>query len=300
MLEVVGAITGFITGLKAMGYADNTIDGYTRNLCRFKRYLDGRSIHDLKAVTPQIILEYQQTVAAEPIANETKALRLRPVKRLFGHLVDAHRLLINPTAGLVVSIRKSLKIGPVLTIEEMKTLLHHPNPAIATGMRNRAIMEVLYSTAIRLTELLSLEIYDPDLTDRVLSVRKGKGGNERVVPMGKTAVKHLGSYLQSSRPRFVKTRSHEPTLFVNRFGSPLSKSNVQAFIRKYRIAAGIEKPVSPHTFRRSCATHLLQRGADIRYIQKLLGHKRLSTTQVYTRVMPVEVKQMHERTHPGL
>lgn len=298
MPAVLEAITKFITVIKALGYADNTVAGYARNLQRFKRYLGERSIHDLKAVSPQVILEYQQTIGSESIAPETKAMRLRPIKRLFKHLVDTHRLLINPTDGVIVSVRKSRKIGPVLTIEEMKILLHQPDQALATGMRNRAIMEVLYSTAIRLTELMSLDIHDTDLKERVLYIRKGKGRKERVVPMGKTAVKHLGSYLQSIRPGLVKTRSHETILFVNRFGGPLSKSSVHAFIRKYRFGAGIEKPVSPHTFRRTCATHLLQQGADIRYIQKLLGHKRLGTTQAYTRVMPIEVKQTHERTHP--
>ncbi len=299
-MDVVATIAGFIKKLQASGYAESTIEGYTRNLSIFERHLSTQGIDDLRKVTPKVIHEYQQSVAAEPLATESKAMRIRPVKRLFEHLVDTHRLLINPTEGIVETCRKGRKIGPVLTIEEVKSLLDQPNFELKTGIRDRAVMEVLYSSGIRLAELLGLGTYDADLKEKVLFIREGKGRKDRVVPIGKNAVTYIGLYLQSIRPKFAKPKTNETILFLNQSGHPLSGGSVQGFLRKYRLAAGIQKPVSPHTFRRTCATHLLQKGADIRYIQKLLGHKYLRTTQVYTKVMPVEVKQMHERTHPGV
>ena len=299
MLEVIVVITGFVKKLHASGYAASTIEGYTRNLSFFKRYLSAHGIDDLRKVTPKLIHEYQQSVAAEPLATESKAMRIRPVKRLFEHLVADHRLLINPTEGVVETCRKGRKIGPVLTFEEVKILLDQPNLKLKTGIRDRAVMEVFYSSGPRLAELLSLEIYDADLKEKVFFIRKGKGRKDRVVPIGKNAVNYIRQYLQSVRSGFAMPNTNEPILFLNKRGYPLSKGSVQGFLRKYRFAAGIQKPVSPHTLRRTCATHLLQKGADIRYIQKLLGHKYLRTTQAYTKVMPVDVKQMHERTHPN-
>jgi integrase/recombinase XerD len=131
-------------------------------------------------------------------------------------------------------------------------------------------------------------------------VRKAKGKKQRVVPLGKKAGQYLKEYLEHIRPRWARKNPKERRMFLNHSGLPLSKGSVQAFLRIYRLEAGIKKPVSPHTLRRSCATHLLQQGADIRYVQKLLGHKNLRTTQVYTKLMPVDVKKTHNATHPKL
>jgi integrase/recombinase XerD len=230
---------------------------------------------------------------------ESKALKLRPVKRLFEHLVKTHKLLINPTEGLKETCRKHRKIGPVLTLEEVKKLMDQPNLSLRTGIRDRAIMEVLYATAIRLDELLALEVYHVDLADKVLYIRKGKGRKQRVVPLGKAATARLREYLKKIRGHYAKKCPKQRRLFLLNTGETLTPGCIRTNLRKYRTQAGIDKPVSPHTFRRTCATHLLQAGVDIRYIQKLLGHRHLKTTQAYTRIMPVEVKRMHDKTHPG-
>ena len=297
MLDVANEITGFVNRLKASNYAESTLISYRRNLAHFERHLLARNLQDLRAVTPQVIFEYQHIVVGLPLAEGTKAMRIRAVKRLFEHLVDLHRLLINPAEGFMNTCRRHRKIGPVLTLEEMKSLLSRPDLSLKIGIRNRAILEVFYSSGIRLRELLKLETIDADLKERVLFVRLGKGLKDRIVPIGKNAAKRLESYLQDVRSEFDTNGRN--VLFLNRSGRPLSGGCVHALIRKYRLAAGIKKPVSPHTLRRTCATHLLQQGVDIRYIQKLLGHKRLETTQAYTKVMPMEVKQTHERTHPN-
>lgn len=222
------------------------------------------------------------------------------MKRLFEHLRESHRLLIDPTEGVVETNRRYRKIIPVLTVEEVERLLNQPNLSLRSQIRDRAITEMLYCTGIRLNELLSLEVYHVDLKDKVVYIRKGKGRKQRVVPLGNNALKYLREYLDKVRPHYGRKNPKERILFLNNEGFALVGGSVRAFLRRYRLAARIKKTVSPHTFRRSCATHLLQGGADIRYVQKLLGHSRLKTTQFYTRVMPLEVKKTHDQTHPGV
>jgi integrase/recombinase XerD len=298
-LDILATITEYKQHLKSIGYAPATIANYRKYLDQFKRHLKDLGVSDMRKVTHQMIIDYQASVKAEPVAAETKALKIRPVKRLFEHLVKTHRLLINPCDGIVETSRKNRKIGPVLTVEEVKKLMVQPNLSLKTGIRDRTIMEVFYATAIRLDELLALEIYHADLKDKVLYIRKGKGKKQRVVPLGKTATGWLKEYLEKIRPYYARKQPRQRRLWLNHSGRALTAESVRAALRKYRIEAGITKPVSPHVFRRSCATHLLQAGADIRYIQKLLGHRHLKTTQSYTKVMPVEIKQTHEKTHPG-
>lgn len=299
ILDTVVTITEYKKQLSARGYAESTIENYRKNLDMFRRYLEDRNISDLRKVTNQIILDYQAKVMAEPNAMETKALKIRPVKRLFEYLVESHKLLINPTEGIVETCRKNRKIGTVLTINEIKRLLEQPNLSLKTHIRDKAIMEVMYSTAIRLDELINLEVYHVDLKDHVLYIRKAKGRKQRVVPLGKNALKYLREYLEKIRPYYGKKNPKQRRLFLLNTGLLMTPASIRGFLRTYRIQAGIRKPVSPHTLRRSCATHLLQQGADIRYIQKLLGHARLGTTQLYTKVIPVDIKQTHDLTHPG-
>jgi integrase/recombinase XerD len=298
-LDILVTITEYKHHLQTIGYAPATIDSYRKNLDQFQRFLNDLEVSDMRKVTHQMIIDYQQTVMAQPVAVETKALKIRPVKRLFEHLVAAHKLLINPCDGIVETNRRHRKIGPVLTVEEVKQVMEQPNLSLKTGIRDRAIMEVLYATAIRLDELIHLEIYHADLKDKVLYIRKGKGKKQRVVPLGKTAAAWLKEYLENIRPYYAKKQPRQRRLLLNHSGRRLTGQSVRAAMNKYRRQAAISKPVSPHVFRRSCATHLLQQGADIRYIQKLLGHRSLKTTQGYTKVMPVEIKQTHNRTHPG-
>ncbi|OQW97659.1 MAG: hypothetical protein BWK74_06005 [Desulfobacteraceae bacterium A6] len=298
-MDILTTVTEFKLHLKAAGYADATLESYRKNLDLFCRYLQGLEVTDMRKVTHALICDYQKAVMAEAIAMESKALKLRPVKRLFEYLVKTHKLLINPTEGIVETSRKNRKIGYVLTLEEIKKLLEQPNLSLLTGIRDRAILEALYATGIRLNELLTLEVYHVDLGDKVLYIRKGKGGKQRVVPLGKAAAVRLREYLERVRPYYAKKNPKERRLFLLNTGLAMNPASVRQALRKYRLCAGIMKPVSPHTFRRTCATHLLQAGADIRYIQKLLGHRDLRTTQVYTKVIPVEIKKTHERTHPG-
>ena len=299
-MEVVVVIAQFKQQLAAHGYAPSTVRCYSDYLRSFKRYLIEHEITDIKAVTAKVVADYQALIMSKPYAPETQALHIRPVKRLFEYLIEANRLLIDPTEGIVETRRKGRKLAPVLTSEQMQKLLAQPNLSLRSQIRDRAIMEVLYSTAIRLDELLHLEVYHVDFTDKVLFIRKGKGRRQRVVPLGKQALAFLREYLTHIRPRWVKGNPKQRRLFLTHSGLPLKGQSVRGFIRIYRLAAGITTAVSPHTFRRSCATHLVQQGADIRYVQKLLGHADLKTTQIYTRLAPMDVKQTHQCTHPNV
>ncbi len=299
LMEVVVTIAEFKQQLRVRGYAPATIEIYRKNLDQFAAWLTRNNISDLRQVTRQVMLDYQSYVMAQVVAMETRALKIRAVKRLFEHLEENHRLLISPTEGIIETCRRHRRIGPVLTMAEMKKLLEQPNLSLKTHIRDRAVMEVLYSTGIRLNELLCLEIYHVDLIEDVLYIRHGKGGRQRVVPLGKTAAAGVKAYLEKIRPCYAKKNPKERRLFLLITGRAMTPASVRGLLVKYRDQAGIKTSVSPHTLRRTCATHLLQNGADIRHIQELLGHKSLKTTQAYTKIMPREVKQIHDKTHPN-
>ena len=299
-MDVIVTIAEYKNHLKVRGYAQSTVACYSRGIDLFGQYLQSREITDLRAVNKQIIFDYRAKIMERPIAQESKALEIRPVKRLFEYLMDNNHLLINPAESIVETNRTNRKIGSTLTVAEMQKLLNAPNLSLRTGIRDKAVLELLYCTAIRKNELLNLEVYHADLKDKVLYVRKAKGRKQRVVPLGNNATKYLKEYLEKIRPHYAKKNPKERKLFLSNAGLPLTGGALQCLIRTQRIAAGIKKPVSAHAFRRSCATHLIQQGADVRYVQKLLGHSRLKTTQFYTKVMPVEVKQTHEKTHPQI
>lgn len=299
-MDTDSTIAEFKNHLKIRGYASTTIGCYNYFLKLFLDYLQKQGMTDLKQVSHQTLREYQLLGMDKYMTGETRALRIRPVKRLFEYLVESNRLLLNPTEGIIETNRKNRPMAPVLTEEEMTRLFEQPNLSLRMHIRDRAIMEVLYTSGIRANELVNLEIYHVDLREKVLFVKKGKGKRQRVVPMGKSAVKYLREYLEKIRPRYARKNPKERRLFLTNRGDPVTANTIRAFLRIYRLSAGIEKPVSPHGFRRACATHLLKNGADIRYVQKLLGHKRLRTTQYYTKVMPIDIKKIHEQYHPGV
>jgi integrase/recombinase XerD len=265
----------------------------------FVAYLAQQNIDDLRKVTYEVIFEYQAKISVEPLARESRALKIRPIKRLFEYLTDFNKLLINPAEGIVETCRKNHRVGYVLTRDEIRRILDQPDLSSAVGIRNRAILEVMYTTGIRVNELVNIEISHTDFNEKILYVRKGKGRKQRVVPLGRSAAKYLEEYLVHIRPKQINKNANQNIMFVTQSGKSLTRGIVQAFVRRYRIAAGIKRPVSPHAFRRTCATHMLEQGADIRYIQQLLGHSRLSTTQLYTKIMPHDVKQTHMATHPN-
>lgn len=298
-MDVVVTIIEYKRMLKVLGYAENTVMLYGWGLAEFCTYLQKQSIDDLRQVTKQHVVDYQAQVRQRPIAEETKAVLIRSIKRLFEHLSEKHLLLLNPCDGIVEVNRQHRPIGTVLTPAEVNRLREQPNLSLRTGIRDRAIIEVFYTTGIRCDELVNLNVYDADLKDNLLYIRKAKGGHQRVVPLGKQAGRYLKEYLTKIRPHHARKHPRQRRLFLNVSGQAVTGNTIRSLLFTHRKSARIKKPITPHTLRRTCATHLLTGGADIRFVQKLLGHKNIKTTQRYTKVMPVDVKQMHAQTHPN-
>lgn len=297
-MTFLDGITSLLSHLRLRKYSPATIDNYHDQLKRFGEWLEQQAIHDLRKLTKQDIRDYQVYVRQEPIGRETQALRIRGVKRLFNHLVDQATILLDPTEGIQEVSRKEKLPRPVLTNTEVQKLLDAPNTSLPQGIRDRALLEVLYATGVRVGELEKTTIHHVDLPTQTLQVRHAKGGRARTVPLGKTATKWLKEYLTQVRPRLAKRRPFERTLFLVRGGKPLVQTQIRYLLQDYRKQAKIKKSVTPHILRHTCATHMLQQGADIRAIQQLLGHISLKSTTTYTRVVPLEVKATHQQYHP--
>jgi site-specific recombinase XerD len=292
------ALTSLLAHLRLAKYSPATADNYADQLKRFGEWLAREGLADLRQVTRTHVDAYQRHVRTEAIAVETQALRLRAVKRLFGHLAEVGRLVFNPAEHVVEIRRRDRLPRPVLTVKEMDRLLAAPNTSLPLGIRDRALIEVLYATGIRVGELEQATIHHVDLNLQTLQVRHAKGGRPRVVPLGTAATRWLKEYLTQVRPRLGRGRPFERALFLVIGGRPLLQTQIRALLGRYRKSAKIKKSVTPHLLRHSCATHLLQAGADIRAIQQLLGHVCMDSTVIYTRVAPTDVKATHARYHP--
>jgi integrase/recombinase XerD len=293
------ALDSLLTTLRLQHYSADTLRVYRQQLRHFRQRLSDDLADDLRRVTTIDIERYEQAVRAEPVCIETQALRLRTVKRLFGHLVATDQLLLQPAEQIAALHHRQRLPGAVLTVGEVDRLLAAPDTQTLLGVRDRALLDVLYGTAIRVGEMERVSVSDAHLAGGTLAIRAGKGGRERIVPLGAAACASLKTYLDRVRPLFVKRHPHEPALFAVRTGRALRQSHVRELLRRYGRLCGIDKSVSPHALRHACATHLLQAGADVRLIQQLLGHACLDTTAIYTRIAPFDVKAMHRRYHPG-
>lgn len=291
--------TDLLAHLRLNGYSPATIHNYSDQLKRFGEWLRRRRIGDLRAMTRARLLVYQTDIRKEPISRETQALRIRAVKRLYGHLVAQGHLLLDPTEGIQEISRRQALPKPILSTTEMTRLLAAPDVSRPLGVRDRTLLEVLYATGVRVGELERAALHDVDLREGTLHVRYAKGGRPRVVPLGRNATHWLQRYLDEVRPSLVVHRPFELALFVVRGGRMLRQYHIRSLLKQYCGIAQIGKTVTPHLLRHGCATHLMRAGADLRAIQELLGHTRLSSTVLYTRVAPLDVKASHERYHPG-
>jgi integrase/recombinase XerD len=234
----------------------------------------------------------------KPYSIETIGMKIRAIKRFFEFLEKTNIIFINPCEFVLEPRQKSIQIKPSLTPKEVCKILDQPNLGTLTGIRDRTILEVFYSTGIRLGELCSLSIYDADLQGGVLRINKGKGYKDRVVPMGRHAIKFLREYISKVRPHFTKKRRTSRHLFVNYMGNPLNKQVIAIMIRNCRKVAKIKKQVTAHMFRHTFATLLVKNKADIRAVQKMMGHADLRTTQGYIKTLGLDIKKEHQKTHP--
>jgi len=294
----------FIHHMKIKNYSPATIASYHRQFGMFCDHLKERGITDIKRVTHDTIMEYVQRITAYrgdknngyTIASISQ--KIRAIKRFFEYMEKSDQLLIDPTEKIKEPRKESRLPKEVLTEEEVARILAQPDLSTLRGIRDRAILEVFYSTGIRLEEMINLTIFDCDLQGGLLRVNKGKFAKDRVIPLGKHAVRFLKEYLARVRPKYTRKDRTVRNLFVTGRGGPLTRNTLCPVVSHSVRKAGTTKRVTPHTFRHTFATHLIKNGADVTTVQRMLGHSRLSVTAIYTKVAGVEVKRAHTTHHP--
>lgn len=261
-------------------------------------------ISTLAALTRESLERYQQYLSCrrqrngQPLALNTQIARLNPLKAFCKWLARNGHLPSNPAADLCIPRVPRRLPGRVPTVAEVRRILAIPDTTTPGGIRDRAILEVLYSTGVRRMELVGLGIHDLSLDENSVIVRSGKGNRDRVVPLGARATGWIRRYLAEARPALVGP-ADDSILFLTDIGEPFLKNRLGDLVKKFILKAKISTRGACHIFRHACATHMLENGADIRFIQALLGHADLSTTQVYTHVCIAKLKEVHARTHPS-
>ena len=276
--------------------SDNTVNSYKNDISSLIKFLDYKNISDPSAVTHKHLGDFFKSLDEIGIASSTAARYYSSIKGFFRYLFLSAYIKENPVDK--ISAPKLAKNLPaVLSISEIEKILTQPVTDDKLGLRDKAVLEVLYACGTRVSELLNMKLSDLFFTEEVIRVF-GKGSKERIIPIGSSAVKWVNKYLKSSRPLLMKKMKSESYLFLNNRGSKLSRMGIWKIVDKYVRAAGIEKGVHPHTFRHSFATHLLEGGADLRAVQEMLGHVDISTTQIYTHIDRDYIKQVHKDFHP--
>ena len=278
-----------------VGLSANTIESYRRDLERYIKFLQEKKIYSVDRITEEHITNFIGFLSGKRLAANSIARKLSSIRRFHKFLVTEGYSNFNP-AGALETPKLWRKLPTVLDKEEMKKLLGKPTLDTPLGLRDKAILEFLYATGVRISELIKTK--RKDLLSEVELVRViGKGQKERIIPIGREALRSVGKYLQEARPQLANELS-EDVLFLNRRGRPFSRMGLWKILRKYVNKAGIKKKVSPHTIRHSFATHLLKGGADLRAVQEMLGHADISTTQIYTHLDREYLKQEHRDYHP--
>ncbi len=287
-------IDQFLDGLwLEAGLSEHTLAAYRRDLEGFGQWLgEGRSP---AGASRQEVLGFLAARVRSGAKPRTLARQLSALRRFFRFLLDLERITEDPTRE-VEPPRLDGRLPDVLSEAEVEELLAAPDAGHPLGVRDRALLEVVYATGLRVSELVGLGLAGVRRDAGYILV-SGKGGKQRVVPLGEEALDWLARYLDWARPLLLDSRATD-RLFVSRRGGGLTRQAVWYRIRKYAREAGIAKPLSPHTLRHSFATHLLNHGADLRSLQMLLGHSDLSTTQIYTHVARQRLKELHRRHHP--
>lgn len=277
------------------GLAQNTLEAYSRDLNQLVYFLKSRGVHSWREVDAVRLRHYLSWLRGRGLGARSIARNIVAVRQLHRFLEKEEVITKNPVPSFFLQ-RASRKLPHTLGREEVQSLLNQPDPSALLGLRDRAMIELLYATGVRVSEIISLQTHQLNLEGDYLTV-KGKGAKVRVVPFGKWAKEILMRYLKEARPKLARGRA-SAFLFLTRSGKALTRQGFWKLIRRYALAAGIEKRVTPHTLRHSFATHLLEGGADLRAVQSMLGHADISTTQIYTHVDSSRLKQAHRKYHP--
>ena len=277
------------------GLAANTRASYSADLLKFLNYLKDRGIDNWSQVRFSEIMAFLSRAQEQGLAPRSRARLLSAMRGFFKFMIRDSHLQKSPVTNLT-SPRLRRHLPTVLSVAEVERLLAQPNPDLPLGQRDTAMLELLYGTGLRVTELITLAVGSVNLEVGFL-VARGKGSKERIVPIGEAATEAVRSYTLGARPRLLKGRVSE-ILFVSNRGTAMTRQGFWKLLKKYGRQAGMEKSLSPHTLRHSFATHLLERGADLRSVQMMLGHADISTTQIYTHVARERLREVHKKYHP--
>jgi integrase/recombinase XerD len=295
-MEIAAVISSFLTHVKVeKGLSPNTVSAYRRDLTKFSDFAQKRKLA-LQAVSRDDLVDFLAELYRHKMDSKSVARNLVSLRNFFRFAQIQELVSEDPSVNLESpKIRRSLP--GYLRLEEVEGLLTQPDAKTPYGLRDRAMLEVLYSTGLRVSELVGLRV--SDLDTKVGCVRCiGKGDKERIVPIGKKAIAMVDKYLREARPKLLGKAAASPTLFVNRRGGALSRVGVWKILSAYGRRAGLRVALTPHMLRHSFATHLLERGADLRSVQLMLGHADISTTQIYTHVVEERLKQIYKAHHP--
>jgi integrase/recombinase XerD len=306
-------LIGFIDGLRAQNYSEYTLKGLRINMGYFIVWCEERGMRRPEEVTRaalehyrQYIFNYRRKDNSEPLSLISQTYRLSAVRTFFRWMTRQHHLLYNPASELDLPRKRKGLPRHVLTVAEMEQVINAPNirDASGLGVRDRAMLEALYSTGMRRAELVGLRIDDIDLARGTIFIQQGKGKKDRIVPIGARALAWIEKYRYEVRPRYLDGEE-SGMLFLARHGDAMTGKQLSGIVKKAIDHAALERfaktppNAACHLFRHACATHMLEGGADIRFIQALLGHEDMSTTQIYTRVSIGKLKEVHDATHPA-
>jgi integrase/recombinase XerD len=277
------------------GVSRLTVEAYSHDLNRFANIVQGRGIETVADITPNEIISYLEQVKKDGLNARSVNRGLAAVRGFFKFLLREKKIDANPvmTIGLA---KVWARLPDTLSKEEMNLLLSQPGMKNPAAMRDTAMMELMYATGIRVSEIITLTMNSINWQVGYLVVM-GKGGKERIVPIGRSAYNYLLEYVNQGRPEFMKGQRTN-ILFLNRSGDGLTRQGFWKIVRRYVLRAGLNKKVHPHTFRHSFASHLLEGGADLRSVQIMLGHADIATTQIYTHITRERLKSIHKRYHP--
>ncbi len=277
------------------GLSDNSLMSYSSDLAKFITFLEKNKIHDLNDVDATIMLAWLVDLAKKGLSAKSRARHIITIRGLYKFLVAEKKITKSPLKDIDIP-KIGLALPKIMSINEVATLLDAPDIRKPLGMRNSAMMEIMYGAGLRVSELIALRLQDINLDANFVRVM-GKGSKERLVPIGSKARTITQKWIKEGRtPHLNKISS--PYLFVARAGKPMTRQSFWKIIKKYALAANISKNITPHTLRHSFATHLLEGGADLRSVQTMLGHSDISTTQIYTHISREYLVKMHQKYHP--
>ena len=280
--------------LKVKKTSENTLLSYKRDINKYMSFLDDAKIR-IEKTTATTVLDYLMKLQNDGKSAATVSRNLASIRSLYRFLQNEKFISLDPTMN-IHSLKMEKKLPEILTNEEIERLLMQPDTTELKGCRDKAMLELLYATGMRVSEMIELKISDVDMD--IGYINCNKGAKLRVIPVYSLAKKAMKNYIEGARIHMLKPGSKEDTLFVNCNGGKMTRQGFWKILKKYAVSANISKDITPHTLRHSFATHLIENGADLKSVQEMLGHSDISSTQVYTQVVKNRIKDVYKKSHP--